>query len=165
MDCDINKFTESDVERMGVDIFLRLLRTQNKIIKQKHYVAYVCPEAQKADDCKHHERCVVEWKGTWQNGFCKFLLHPERPISPKSALLRLEEANFEYMSKNCHSNTMHYIKETKTLDFEDRIVDNTIKELLEEQNLRRMHRVVGPRPPSRDRDEEAMDVQLGDRNN
>ena len=94
--------------------------------------------------CRRHDLCVAEWEGTWRNGFCKYLLHPERPVSAYTALVKLEISTFKVMSRNCQSLTIEFIKKSAVLDYRERVIQETVDELLDIQKSRRLGRIVGP---------------------
>ena len=146
MDTNLASFTLYDIDIMGTDIYQALTHTTLRLIKEKLHIAYHVPVAQRAEDCKRHDLCAAEWEGTWRNGFCRYLLHPERPLSPNSALVKVEVSNFKVMSRNCQSNTIEFVKKSSVLDYRRRIIQDTIDELLEAQKSRRLGHIVGPAP-------------------
>ena len=146
MDTNLVSFMLADIDIMGTDIYQAIVHTTLRLLKEKLYVAYHCPAAQRVTDCKRHDLCAAEWEGTWRNGFCRYVLHLERPISPNSALIKLEVSNFKVMSRNCQSNTIEFIKRSAVLEYRERIIQDKVDELLEAQRSRRLGRLVAPRP-------------------
>ena len=146
MDTNLVNFTLGDIDVMGTDIYQAIIHTTLCLFNEKLHVAYHCPAAQRAEGCKRHDLCAAEWEGTWRNGFCKYLLHPERPLSPNTALVKLESSNFKVMSRNCQCVTIEYIRKSSVLNYRDRIIQDTVDELLNDLRSRRSGRIVGPEP-------------------
>ena len=144
MDRELNSFTWEEIETMGFDIYVAISQIGERIAKERLYVAYVCPETRKAQQCEfeEHQACIEDWKFSWWNGFCRHLLHPEKFLWGEMAVAKLEAAKFPAMKKSCLELTINKIR--NRFNYREVFIEQGVQKLLLEQAQRKKNRVVGP---------------------
>ena len=167
MNRDLNSYTWDEIETMGFDVYVIVSQTRERIAQERLYVAYVCPDTRRAQQCEleEHEACIKDWKFSWWNGFCKHLLHPERFLWGEMAIAKLETAKFPVMKETCLELTINKIRKSNRFNYREVFIEQGVQKLLTDQAQRKRNRVVGPPPKlfSKNNGEELiLDMPIGE---
>lgn len=148
VDRELNSFSPKEIEAMGMDVYVVLSQTIERIAKERLYVAYVCPDTRKAEQCQleEHQACIKDWQNSWWDGFSKHLLHPEKFLWGENAIAKLQAGNFTVMKESCLDLTIKKIWLSNRFNYREVFIEQGIQRLLANQNERKKHRIVGPAP-------------------
>ena len=148
VDRDLNSFGPGEIEAMGMDVYVVLSQTVERIAKERLYVAYVCPDTRRAEQChpEQHLACIRDWQNSWWGGFAKHLLHPEKFLWGEDAIAKLQAGNFKTMKESCLDLTIKRIRTSNRFSYRDVFIEEGIQRLISNQIERRRNRIVGPAP-------------------
>jgi hypothetical protein len=133
--------TDNDIELIGHETFIILVRVKSSIDLHRRACAVKPPRVMHGDGCLGEEDCEKAWQNAWwgepgRPGVAVALIHPDNSLSGLEIARKLDSINVHwYMDESCRDLTVTKVRGTSVpmrrsqLLLEDVYIQDAVKEL------------------------------------